>query len=100
MDWKVYFERFAELCPNAPVNLEIISGGARGIPYLKDGFWKEWPKAKAADFAKFLALAKRGKPMESHKSPDQKAEQDYQREQLERSLKYCKDVLGLGVRSS
>jgi len=99
VDWKAYFERFAELCPNVPVHLEIISGGARPFPYLKDSFWKEWPKAKAADFAKFLALAKRGKPLESHKSPDSKAEQDYQREQLERSLTYCKNTLGLGVKS-
>src|SRR6267142_958784 len=83
VDWKAYFGRFAELCPNVPVNLEIISGGARPVPYLKEGFWKEWPRARAADFAKFLALAKRGKPMEPHKSPDSKAEQDYQREQLE-----------------
>jgi sugar phosphate isomerase/epimerase len=98
VDWKPYFDRFAELCPNVPVNLEIISGGARPFPYLKDSFWKEWPKAKAADFAKFLALAKRGKPMESHKSPDSKAEQDYQREQLERSLTYCKETLGLGIK--
>ena len=99
VDWKAYFERFAELCPNVPVNLEIISGGARPFPYLKDSFWKEWPKAKAVDFAKFLALAKRGKPLESHKSADSKAEQNYQREQLERSLTYCKNTLGLGMKS-
>src|SRR5438105_101556 len=59
VDWKVYFERFAALCPATPVNLEIISGFARPIPYLKTGFWKEWPKARASDFAKFLAMAKR-----------------------------------------
>jgi sugar phosphate isomerase/epimerase len=99
VDWNVYFQKFAELCPTAPVNLEIISGFARPIPYLRDGFWKEWPKARAADFAKFLAMAKRGKPLEAHKSPDTKAEQDYQKEELERSLKYCKQALGLGMKA-
>ncbi len=98
VDWKTYFERFAALCPNVPVNLEIISGFARPVPYLHDDFWKVWPKARAADFAKFLALAKRGKQLESHKWPDAKGEQEYQKAELERSLKYSKEVLGLGMK--
>jgi len=98
VDWKKYFERFAVLCPNVPVNLEIISGFARATPYLQKDFWGVWPKARASDFAKFLAMAKRGKPLESHKSPDNKAEQEYQKTELERSLKYCKETLGLGLK--
>ena len=98
IDAKAYFKRFAELCPGVPANLEIISGFAREIPYLKDDFWQVWPKAKARDFAKFVAMAKRGKPMPPHKSPDAKAEQEYQKSELERSLKYCKEVLGLGLK--
>jgi sugar phosphate isomerase/epimerase len=98
VDWKKYFERFAVLCPNVPVNLEIISGFAKPIPYLREDFWVVWPKAKAADFARFLALAKHGNPLEPHKSPDSKAEQEYQKAELERSLKYCKEVLGLGLK--
>jgi sugar phosphate isomerase/epimerase len=98
VDWKKYFERFAALCPGAPVNLEIISGFARPVPYLAKDFWKEWPKARASDFAKFLAMAKRGKPLEGHKSPDAQAEQEYQKSELERSLRYCKETLGLGLK--
>jgi sugar phosphate isomerase/epimerase len=98
VDWKTYFERFASLCPNVPVNLEIISGFARPFPYLKKDFWNVWPKARAADFAAFLALAKRGKSMPPHKSPNPAAEQEYQKGELERSLKYCKETLGLGLR--
>ena len=98
VDWKTYFETFAALCPNVPVNLEIISGFSRPVAYLQKDFWNAWPKAKASDFAKFLALAKRGKPLESHKSPDPKAEQEYQKAELERSLRYCKEVLGLGLK--
>lgn len=99
VDQKAYFERFAAICRNVPVHLELISGFARPIPYLQRDFWKVWPKARASDFAKFLALAKRGKPLEPHKSPDAKAEQEYQKGELERSLKYCKEVLALGLRS-
>jgi sugar phosphate isomerase/epimerase len=99
VDWKKYFERFATLCPNTPVNLEIISGFARPVPYLRAEFWKEWPKAHAYDLARFIAMAKRGHALEGHKSPDNKAEQDYQKEELERSLKYCKEILGLGQKA-
>jgi sugar phosphate isomerase/epimerase len=98
VDWKAYFERFAALCPQVPVNLEIISGFAYGVPYLQKNFWNVWPRAKAADFAGFVAMAKRGKALPSHRSPDSKAEQEYQKGELERSVKYCKDVLGLGTK--
>jgi len=99
VDWQKYFETFSALCPNAPVNLEIISGFPRPLPYLRNEFWTVWPKYKASDFAKFLALAKRGKPTEGHKSADTKAEQEYQRRELERSVEYCKHVLKLGEKS-
>lgn len=100
VDWKKYFERYATFCPEVPVNIEVISGFAYSIPYLKSDFWTTFPKAKAADFARFLALAKRGKPLPSHRSPDQKAEQEYQKAELERSLKYCKESLGIGRKSA
>jgi hypothetical protein len=57
-----------------------------------------FPKARAKDFVKFLAMARRGHALDSHHSADAKAEQDYQRSELERSLKYCKEVVGLGVK--
>jgi sugar phosphate isomerase/epimerase len=98
VDWQKYFERVAALCPGVPVNLEIISGFARPVPYLRADFWGAWPKARANDFARFLMLAKRGKPLEPHKSPGSKAEQEYQKSELERSLRYCKEQLGLGLK--
>jgi 3-oxoisoapionate decarboxylase len=90
-------KRFLELCPKVPINVEIISGFAHEVPYFKKEFWKVWPKARAQGFAKFLELAKKGKAIPPHHSADAKAEQDYQRAELERSLKYCKEVLGLGL---
>jgi len=103
VDLNKYFEQFAVLCPNVPVHIETISGFNREIPFLKPGFWDVWPKARAADFAKFLALAKKGKPREPHKAPEDKdkklAEQEYQKTEIERSIRYCKENLGLGVAS-
>lgn len=98
VDWKTYFTRFAQLCPQVPVHLETISGGPREFAYLKPEFWKEYPKARAHEFAKFLALARRGKPIQPHKAGDAKAEQEFQKADLERSLRYCKQVHGLGLK--
>jgi sugar phosphate isomerase/epimerase len=99
VDWKKYFQRFAELCPNVPVNLEIISGFPHAVPYLKADFWNVWPKARAKEFAVFLSMAKRGKELSSHKSPDKAAEQEYQKSELERSLRHCKEVLHVGLKA-
>jgi len=102
VDWKRYFARFAELCPNTPVQLEIISGRPIPIPYLRDEFWDEYPKARLREFMKFAALAKRGSLKQPFTVPpgvDTKAaEQEFQRAELERSVKYCKEALGLGLK--
>ncbi len=102
LDLKGYFKRFAELCPGVPVHIETISGFNREMPYLQEEFWKVWPKARARDFARFLALAKKGKPRDPWKplaGQDRKlAEQQYQKGEIERSLHYCKTQLGLGLK--
>lgn len=103
IDFKAYMRRFAELCPKVPVILEIISGITRPYAYLKPEFWKPYQKVRAHEFAKFLALAKKGKAREPLALPEGKdkklAEQEYQKDQLERSLRYCKQVLGLGTKA-
>jgi sugar phosphate isomerase/epimerase len=102
VDLKTYFARFAELCPGVPVHIETISGFNREIPYLRDDFWKAWPKARAKDLARFVALAKKGKPRDTWKAPegqDRKlAEQEYQKSEIEKSLRYCQEQLGLGLK--
>ncbi len=99
VDLKAYFRRFAELCPGVPVHIETISGFAREFPYLKPGFWDAYSGFQASDFSRFVALAKRGKAIESHSSPNEAAEQAYQKGELERSLAYCRGTLGLGVKT-
>jgi sugar phosphate isomerase/epimerase len=98
VDQKAYFDEFARLCPGIPVHIESISGFARDLPYLRPEFWDVWPKARASDFAQFVRLAKTGKAIPPHKSPDAAAEQAYQKGEIERSIKYCKEVLGLGMK--
>ncbi len=102
-DLKTYFERFEVLCKGVPVHIETISGFNREIPYLKPGFWKAWPQAKASDLAKFVALAKQGKPRDTWKAPEgidrKKADQEYQKAEVERSIRFCKEKLRLGLKA-
>lgn len=99
-DWQAYFKRFAELCPNAPIQLEIISGFARPYAYLKDEFWAPYQKLRAYEFSRFTAMAKRGEAIAPFNLPagvDRKqAEQAFQKAELEKSIRYCREVLGLG----
>ena len=102
VDLVAYFKRFAELCPNAPVHIETISGFNREIPFLETGFWKAWPKYRAQEFARFLALAKKGTPRKAWSPPEGKdrklADQEYQKSEVDRSIRFCKEVLGLGLK--
>jgi sugar phosphate isomerase/epimerase len=97
IDYKAFVPRFIELCPQVPVNVEIISGFTRDLPYFRKDYWNVWPKARARDFAKFDALTRLGKMIPEHHSADTAAEQEYQKGGLERSLAYCKETLGLGL---
>lgn len=99
IDFKTFVPRFRELCPAVPVNVEIISGFPRELKYFDKDYWEVWPKARARDFAPFDALSRRGHAIPPHHSPNEKAEQEYQRSELERSLAYCKATLGLGQKA-
>lgn len=102
VDWARYFKGFAELCPGVPVHIETISGFPRDVPYLKTDFWKAFPKARASDLAKFVALARKGKAIAPFKAPEgidrKEAEKQYQKSEIEKSIRYCKE-LGLGLKS-
>lgn len=104
VDWKTYFKRFAELCPEVSVNIETISGFNRELEVKEPGFWKAWPEGEPAGYEDFMKWAASGKPVAPWQAPDggedekRKAEQDHQKGELERSLAYCRS-LGLGRRS-
>jgi len=98
VNYKEFVPRFIELCPKVPVNVEIISGFPRHIPYFKKEFWNVWPKARAKDLAGFDALSRKGQAIPPYHAPNPPAEQAYQKKGLEESLAYCKNVLGLGLK--
>ncbi|HKS38572.1 MAG TPA: sugar phosphate isomerase/epimerase [Verrucomicrobiae bacterium] len=101
VDWKAYFKRYAELCPKTPVILETISGRPISIPFLRDEFWDAYPGVRPREFARFLKLVRTGsvrRPLKVGKGRDAMlAEQKFQRAELERSIRFCKEMLGLGL---
>ena len=92
---------FHALAPNCAFVLEIISEFQRPLPYLRDDFWTYYSKVRPREFAKYLNLAKQGKERPAYVMPKGEGSQTilaaYQKSELEKSLKYCKDVLGLGT---
>jgi len=105
VDWPAYLKRFERLCPNVPFVLEIISyRWSNEAKYLEPEFWSRFPKARAHEFARFVALAKRGAPYElppgrpaGTASPE--LERTQQKWDLEQSLTYCRKELGLGLKA-
>ncbi len=108
IDFPRFVARFRQLCPNSTMQLENITGRPpRVIPYLEPEFWKAFPHASAAEFARFVALAKSGLPLmttmvveDAGKQPPEyeAALREQQRVDLERGFTYAKNKLGLGVR--
>lgn len=95
--------------PEAPVDLEIITGGGpKHIPYLdaESDYWKMYPDMPAPDFARFVALAEKGedRPLEQLTMPrgpgvqPDEALKAQQRRHFEESVAYSKRELGLGER--
>lgn len=101
VDFAAYFDRFVTLCPGLPVHIETISGFNKEFAFFDPEFWKAYEGLTAAELAPLLKLARRGKPVAGWKPAagldKAKAEQAYQKDQVMRSLGYCKQVLGLGL---
>lgn len=110
VDFREIMSRARELCPDVYVYIKPITGRPpQVIPYLERDYWKLYPKARAADLARFLALARKGLPYDKpmvvedlagRPTPEHflSAIQFQQREHMERSVQYAKKVLDLGVR--
>lgn len=102
-DLAAFFDLFEKVCPGVTVHIETISGFTKTFPIHDRGFWKAFPDAKAADFAAFMALADRGhaiEPFAPPPGPDRAAaEREYQLGEVARSIAFCRDTLGLGLRA-
>ena len=95
VDFKAYAKRFAELAPGVPLQVETISGFARPFEHQKDEFWKNFPDHRDSDmFKAWLAMAKRGKKIDSFKAPDGPGKKDaeiaYQKGECERSFAWLR----------
>ncbi len=104
VDWPTYVQRFRELCPETAFVLEVISyKWPYEMPYLRPEYWSLFPRARASEFARFVALAKRGRkyelpPGRPSGAPSTELEKAQQKFDLEADVRYCKEVLGLGAR--
>lgn len=110
MDFKAIVARASELIPKeAYIYCKPITARPPVVlPVYGEEFWTKWfPQARSRDFARFLALAKRGRPWNKpHLMADLPEVRDkymdalklQQMAHMEQSLDYCKKVLDLGVR--
>jgi sugar phosphate isomerase/epimerase len=57
-----YLRTFLEKCPGRAVSLEVITNRQRAFDFRDPRFWDAYPRMTAADFARFLVLAEKGRP--------------------------------------
>jgi hypothetical protein len=76
------------------------------LNYLEDEFWTAYPEARAAELARFERLVRQGRPFAGTMitvAAGKEVPPEYhvaqvaqQRFDLERSVEYCREVLGIG----
>ena len=108
IDFQEWTRLFRERCSGVSFTLEIITGGRpRVLPYLEPAFWTAYPDTPAAEFARFIRLVQEGQPFMGPMlivewgdvPPEYEAALVVQqRLDLERSVRYCQRVLGIGER--
>ncbi|HUX55658.1 MAG TPA: TIM barrel protein [Bacteroidales bacterium] len=103
LDYRIYAETMAELCPQVPLHVETISNSARPIPFLKPEFWKGFPNLPAAEIISFLTMARKGKPVEIVTAPQGKSKKDFdielQQSELLKSFDYLRKNCNAGLKS-
>lgn len=101
------------LKPDTYIYIKPITGRVPFIhPVADEAYWNRWfPKARAHEYARFAAIARKGRPYEklviqadsegASKIPDvyQAALAYQQKEHMERSIAYARNVLKLGRKS-
>ena len=110
IDFPEFVKRLRKIKPEAYVYVKPITGRPPDrIAWSEREFWNSYPHARAAEFARFLDLARRGRPYEKPiviedlpgkpmPEPFIAAVRFQQREHMERSVAYAKQRLDLGER--
>jgi sugar phosphate isomerase/epimerase len=108
IDWPRFMELYRKLCPGAALLIENITGRPpRVMPYFEPQFWEPFENVRGSDFATYVALARRGRPLMSamivadvpgEQPPEyREALRQQQKRDLEKGLQFCKTTLGAGV---
>src|SRR5258708_13696799 len=93
-----YSRKFRDLCPGRAFSLEVIVTGPRMFDVDDPTFWDGYRHTPAWEFARFLALADKGKPHESPPPPppaSKEAGVARGREAPEATIRFPHDELGI-----
>ena len=109
VDFKKIIAKAHEICPPIAVFNKPITGRPPAhLAIYNPAFMRQWSDMRASDLARFLALAKRGRPYEGHmviedvpgKAPEPIAAalQYQQRDHMQRGVEYARKTLDLGIK--
>ena len=94
VDIEGYVRKYAALCPGRALSIESIVTGPRVYPFLDPKFWDAYRSTPAWEFARFVAIADRGKPRPAEpRAADQEASRRKEREDFDASLEFLKKLL-------
>jgi sugar phosphate isomerase/epimerase len=89
-----YVRKYLVMCPGRALSLEIIvSPQPRPFPFREPGFWDAYRSVPAWQFVRFLQLAEKGAPARFRPLLPGESSVDREREDLESSLVFTKDLL-------
>ncbi|MDQ2949763.1 MAG: sugar phosphate isomerase/epimerase, partial [Acidobacteriota bacterium] len=95
VDIDLYVRKYLELCPGKALSMETILLGPRVFPYRDPKFWDAYRSTPAWEFERFVEIAERGKPYKNE-TWETKDEAQREREALDESLSYTKNLIRLG----
>jgi sugar phosphate isomerase/epimerase len=109
VDFKKIIAKAREVCPAISVYNKPITGRPPALMAIYDPkFMDNWKDMRGADLARFLALAKQGRPYEGHMviedvpgtrpEPIAAALQFQQRDHMQRGIEYARQALDLGIK--
>jgi 3-oxoisoapionate decarboxylase len=94
MGMEDYIRTYVDKCPGKAVSLEIIvSGQPRNINYSDTKFWELYKTTPAWEFARFLALCDKGKPILEPPADPNVTPAARNIANVEASLRWTQDVL-------
>lgn len=92
-----YVRKYAEWCAGKALSLEVIVTGPRVFAYRKPEFWARYQTTPAWEFERFTNLVDVGKPRPAQSPVPKEQVAQRQREDLEASLVYTKQLMRGGV---